>query len=127
VPILFVIRGTIVDAIRAGRTRTRRESPFAMMETALGSWLVAGKLMRICYSVLKATAFCWLLLIAPVPALWPQIWAHWAPVLQGTAAVLVYLAVAMCLVRGLPVIVEFVYAERHAILGRLTPQHSGRP
>jgi CDP-diacylglycerol--glycerol-3-phosphate 3-phosphatidyltransferase len=127
VPILFVIRGTIVDAIRAGRTSTRGESPFAMMETALGRWLVAGQFMRIFYSALKASAFCWLLLIEPIPALWPQFWAQWAPILQGTGAVLVYLAVAVCLARGLPVIVEFAYAERHSLLGRLIPQHSGRP
>jgi CDP-diacylglycerol--glycerol-3-phosphate 3-phosphatidyltransferase len=127
VPLLFVIRGTIVDAIRAGQTSTRRESPFAMMETGIGRWLVAGKFMRIFYSVLKASAFCWLLLIAPIPALWPAFWAQWSGLLQGTGSVLVYLAVAVCLARGLPVIVEFAYAERHAILGRLIPQHSGRP
>lgn len=125
VPLVFVIRGTIVDAIRAGRTSARRESPFAMMETSVGRWLVAGKFMRIFYSVLKATAFCWLLLIAPIPVLWPAVWAHWAQWFQGTGSVLVYLAVAVCLIRGLPVIVEFVYAERHAILGRLMPQQSG--
>lgn len=126
VPLVFVIRGTIVDAIRAGQTSTRRESPFAMMETGVGRWLVAGRFMRIFYSVLKATAFCWLLLIAPIPALWPAFWAQWSQLLQGTGSVLVYLAVAMCLARGLPVIVEFAYSERHAILGRLMPQHSGR-
>jgi CDP-diacylglycerol---glycerol-3-phosphate 3-phosphatidyltransferase len=127
VPLVFVIRGTIVDAIRAGRSSARRESPFAMMETGVGRWLVAGKFMRIFYSVLKATAFCWLLLIAPIPTLWPQFWAQWAEVLHGVGSVLVYLAVAVCLARGLPVIVEFVYAERHQILGRLIPQHFGRP
>jgi hypothetical protein len=31
---------------------------------------------------------------------------------------LVYVATALCVARGLPVVAEFVYAEREAILGR---------
>ncbi len=126
VPIVFVIRGTIVDAIRASQTSHRRQSPFAMMETPLGKWLVAGKFMRIFYAVLKAHAFCWLLLIQPMPALFPQFWAAWGPVMTGIAGGLVYLSVAICLIRGLPVIVEFAYQERHSLLGKLMPQHPGR-
>jgi CDP-diacylglycerol--glycerol-3-phosphate 3-phosphatidyltransferase len=126
VPLVFVIRGTIVDAIRASQTSHRRQSPFAMMETPLGRWLVAGKFMRIFYSVLKAHAFCWLLLILPLPSLAPGFWAAWGPLMSGIGALLVYLSVAICLARGLPVIVEFVYTERHTILGKLRPQPSGR-
>lgn len=126
VPLVFVIRGTIVDAIRASQTTHRQQSPFAMMETPLGRWLVAGKFMRIFYSVLKAHAFCWLLLIHPLPALFPDFWFEWGPMMTATGGFLVYLSVAICLARGLPVIVEFVYAERHSILGKLMPQHPGR-
>jgi CDP-diacylglycerol--glycerol-3-phosphate 3-phosphatidyltransferase len=126
VPLVFVIRGTIVDTIRAGQASARRESPFAMMETPIGKWLVAGKFMRIFYAVLKAHAFCWLLLIQPVPELFPQFWASWAWLLAGIGQILVYLSVAICLARGMPVIIEFIYTERHAILGRLMPQQSPR-
>ncbi len=126
VPLVFVIRGTIVDAIRASQTASRNQSPFAMMESALGRWLVAGKFMRIFYAVLKAHAFCWLLLIQPMPALIAPFWAQWGPLMTGIGDALVYLSVAICLVRGLPVIVEFAYQERHTILGKLMPQHSGR-
>lgn len=124
VPIVFVVRGTIVDAIRASQTSTRHRSPFAMMESPLGKWLVAGRCMRIFYAVLKAHAFCWLLFIAPMPVLFPAFWAQWGPVMSGIGAVLVYFSVVICLVRGMPVIVEFVYQERHSLLGRLGPQHS---
>lgn len=126
VPLVFVIRGTIVDAIRASQTRQRDQSPFAMMETPLGRWLVAGKFMRIFYSVLKAHAFCWLLLIQPIPALFPAFWGAWGGLLGAVGGLLVYLSVALCLVRGLPVIAEFAYTERHTILGRLIPDHPGR-
>jgi CDP-diacylglycerol--glycerol-3-phosphate 3-phosphatidyltransferase len=126
VPLVFVIRGTIVDAIRSSQTLNRQQSPFAMMETAVGKWLVAGKFMRIFYSVLKATAFCWMLLIHPLLALFPQFLLEWSRILIGIGGFLVYLSVAVCLARGLPVIIEFVYAERHSILGKLMPQQSGR-
>jgi CDP-diacylglycerol--glycerol-3-phosphate 3-phosphatidyltransferase len=126
VPLVFVVRGTIVDAIRASQTSHRGQSPFSMMETSLGRWLVAGKFMRIFYSVLKAHAFCWLLLIHPLPSLLPAFWAAWGWLLAGIGGVLVYLSVAICLVRGLPVIAEFAYSERHSILGKLIPQHSQR-
>lgn len=126
VPLVFVIRGVIVDTIRAGQTSARRQSPFAMMETPVGKWLVAGKFMRIFYAVLKAHAFCWLLLIQPMPALLPQFWQTWGWLMAGIGAALVYLAVAVCLARGLPVIIEFIYSERHAILGKLMPEQSSR-
>jgi CDP-diacylglycerol--glycerol-3-phosphate 3-phosphatidyltransferase len=126
VPLVFVVRGTIVDSIRASQTTERGQSPFAMMETPLGRWLVAGKFMRIFYSVLKAHAFCWLLLIAPLPALVPGLWAEWGWLLEAVGAFLVYLSVAICLARGLPVMAEFAYSERHSILGKLMLQNSTR-
>lgn len=126
VPLVFVVRGTIVDSIRASQTTHRGQSPFAMMETPLGRWLVAGKFMRIFYSVLKAHAFCWLLMIQPLPALVPEFWSGWGWLLSGIGAFLVYLSVLICLARGLPVIAEFAYSERHSILGKLMLQDSTR-
>ena len=37
----------------------------------LGKWLVAGRFMRALYAVAKATAFCWLLLLQPLPVVAP--------------------------------------------------------
>jgi CDP-diacylglycerol--glycerol-3-phosphate 3-phosphatidyltransferase len=121
VPIVFVIRGTIVDTIRASHSRRRGESPFAMMETPLGRFIVAGKFMRIFYAVLKATAFCWLLFLQTFAVVLPKAWSAWGGVMDGFGDVLVYLAVLVCVVRGLPVVIEFVYQERDAILGRAGP------
>ncbi|MCC7258636.1 MAG: CDP-alcohol phosphatidyltransferase family protein [Gammaproteobacteria bacterium] len=126
VPIVFVVRGTIVDAIRASQTTSRHRSPFAMMESALGKWLVAGQFMRVFYAVLKAHAFCWLLFIQPMPAMFPGFWSEWGGLLTAVGVVLVDLSVVVCLLRGVPVIVEFAYQERHSLLGRLMPEQPGR-
>lgn len=126
VPLVFVIRGVVVDTIRVSQASSHRQSPFSMMESTLGKRLVAGQFMRIFYAVLKAVTFCWLLLILPLPVAVPQVWVDWAGVMNLLAGVLVYLSVAICLVRGLPVIVEFVYSERHAILGSLLSEGEAR-
>lgn len=127
VPVIFVVRGTIVDAIRASQTRSRRASPFAVMETPLGKWLVAGRFMRAFYAVAKATAFCWLLLLQPLPVAMPALWSAYGGPGEAIGQVLVGIAVFLCLVRGLPVIIEFAYSERRAILGSLLrPESSGR-
>lgn len=126
VPLVFVIRGVIVDTIRATEASGHRQSPFAMMTTPAGKWLVGSKFMRIFYAVLKAVVFCWLLLLYPLPQLVPDLWVEWGGLLQGIGFGLVLAAVALCLVRGLPVISEFVYAERDVILGSLTGEHKPR-
>ena len=66
----------------------------------------------------KAVTFCWLLLIYPLPKLLPELWAQWSVWLQNIGFALVLVAVALCLLRGLPVIIEFIYAERETIIGR---------
>ena len=127
VPIVFVVRGTIVDAIRASQTTSRNASPFALMESPLGKWLVAGRFMRAMYAVSKATAFCWLLLLQPLPVVAPGLWADYGAIAAAIGDGLVLIAVALCLVRGLPVVVEFAYSERRAIFGSLLrPESTGR-
>ncbi|MEO8224798.1 MAG: CDP-alcohol phosphatidyltransferase family protein [Gammaproteobacteria bacterium] len=127
VPLVFVVRGTIVDAIRASQTTDRRGNPFALMETPLGKWLVAGRFMRVLYAVVKATAFCWLLLLQPMPVVAPGLWSEFGNLGNAIGWGLVLISVVLCLARGLPVVVEFVYSERRAILGSLIrPEASGR-
>jgi len=120
VPLLFVIRGVLVDTIRSSQAATHQASPFSMIESPLGRFIVAGRFMRVFYAVVKAHAFCWLLLLLPMPALLPGFWADWGGVLRGIGHVLVGLSVALCVLRALPVIAEFIYTERRSILGRLS-------
>lgn len=118
VPIVFVVRGSIVDGIRAAQVSTMNESPFSMMRSPLGKWLVSGRFMRIFYGAVKGTAFCWILLVAPGPALLPVMWSIWGWLLSGISTVLIYLSVLLCIVRGLPVVIEFISAEKETLFIR---------
>lgn len=120
VPLVFVIRGIIVDTIRASQVTTDGKSPFEMISSGIGQWLVAGKFMRIFYAVLKAHAFCWLLLVRPFPTVIPGLWSEWGWLLAGIGNFLVYLSVMICIARGLPVLAEFIYAERDSLLPKPT-------
>jgi CDP-diacylglycerol--glycerol-3-phosphate 3-phosphatidyltransferase len=116
VPLVFIIRGTIVDTIRANQVTSTEGTPFSMLQSPLGKWLVAGKFMRGFYATLKATTFCWLLLFRALPELWPELFRPWVPVFDTIGAILVYLSVFTCVIRGLPVVWEFVYQERNSFV-----------
>lgn len=120
VPLLFVVRGTIVDTVRANAASSQGESPFAMIRSPIGRFLVAGKFMRIFYASTKGTTFCWMLLIQPVPVVMPGIWADWSWLLLAIGTALVWLSVIQCLLRGLPVVTEFVVDQRESLLGHLS-------
>lgn len=117
VPLLFIARGVVVDTIRASDTATRREAPFALMRTRVGRFIVAGRFVRVLYAVTKAAAFCGLSVIRPFPEALPDVWDRIGSFWTGLTYFFVYLAVALCLARGLPVVAEFVYARRGEILG----------
>lgn len=110
VPIVFIIRGTLVDSIR-GQGLEQGQAPFDIMESNLGRFLVAGSFMRASYAVIKAAAFGWILMYQPLPELYPAFWAIYEEAFVWTGMVLVWLAVAYCLARGLPVIIEFALRE----------------
>jgi CDP-diacylglycerol--glycerol-3-phosphate 3-phosphatidyltransferase len=118
VPLVFIIRGVIVDTIRASNAVAEGMAPFALMRTSLGKFIVAGKFMRILYAVAKAAAFAGLALQEPFPALLPDLWSYLGGLLTGLTYFFVYLSVALCIARGLPVIAEFVRAQKSDILRR---------
>jgi CDP-diacylglycerol---glycerol-3-phosphate 3-phosphatidyltransferase len=120
VPLVFIIRGTIVDTIRSNQVSTAGQAPFSMLQSPLAKWLVAGKFMRGFYAALKATTFCWLLLTRALVALWPGIFGPWSGIFEITGILLVYLSVFTCLARGLPVIWEFLYQERDTLVPKRT-------
>jgi CDP-diacylglycerol--glycerol-3-phosphate 3-phosphatidyltransferase len=118
VPLVFIIRGTIVDTIRSSSAVAQGKAPFALMRSPLGKVLVAGKFVRALYAVVKASAFAGLALQGPGPAVLPELWGYVGWLLTGLTYFFVYFAVVLCIARGLPVIAEFVYARRDDILGR---------
>ncbi len=110
VAIVFITRGLMVDTIRS-HAATQGQSAFGMMRSPLGRYLVAGRFMRGFYGTVKAFAFAWILAFQPVPKLWPAIWHQWAGPAEAVAAFLVYAAVGLCILRGVPVLVEFYLAH----------------
>ena len=100
VPLLFLVRGTFVDAIRShasemGYTAFGEKT---MMQSGLGKFLVASNFSRFSYAVAKALAFC---LVIAAHTSQGERWGVNAP-----AMFLVYFSCAFCLIRGLPVIAE---------------------
>jgi CDP-diacylglycerol--glycerol-3-phosphate 3-phosphatidyltransferase len=112
--VLVSARGILVDGFRAlaferGLTAFGSTS---MMRSRLGALLVSSRLSRGAYGVGKAAAFT-LVILAFAPG--------WHPPLKTALVVLaygcVYATVALCVVRGIPVLVEarrFLAPERAA-------------
>ncbi|HUQ51365.1 MAG TPA: CDP-alcohol phosphatidyltransferase family protein [Gammaproteobacteria bacterium] len=118
VPLVFIIRGVIVDTIRSSNAVAEGVAPFALMRSTLGKFIVAGKFMRILYAVAKAAAFSGLALQHPAPVLLPAFWDYIGWLLTWLTYFFVYLSVVLCIARGLPVIAEFVQSQKHDILRR---------
>lgn len=110
-PLLVVTRGIVVDTLRSlafreGRTAFGEKT---MARSALTEWLTASRFMRGLYGTAKASGFVFLtaLFAAEVPggmdtvarvfASGPLWWLGW---------LLVYLALALTVIRGLPVVFD---------------------
>jgi|YNPNPStandDraft_1061719.scaffolds.fasta_scaffold01370_5 CDP-diacylglycerol--glycerol-3-phosphate 3-phosphatidyltransferase len=110
VPLVVIARGLIVDAIRA-LVLAQGETAFGMMHSRLGRFLVSSRFMRDFYGVTKTCAF---LALAGVHALRRHMaWAGVTPALLGAmfwiypaGYALTVLAVALCLARGIPVLLD---------------------
>jgi CDP-diacylglycerol--glycerol-3-phosphate 3-phosphatidyltransferase len=118
VPLVFIVRGVIVDTIRSSNSVAQGLAPFALMRSKFGKLVVAGKFVRVFYAVVKASAFAGLALQRPFPEFLPTLWSYLGWVLTALTYFFVYLAVLLCLARGLPVIAEFVYSQKNDILRR---------
>lgn len=114
VPLLFIIRGNLVDAIRS-KGATSGTAAFDMMQSSIGHFLVAGRFMRGFYAVLKAVAFGWIFCWQPFPVLAPDFWAVFGGWLTGIGLALAWASAAICVIRGLPVIVEFCVNARPSV------------
>jgi CDP-diacylglycerol--glycerol-3-phosphate 3-phosphatidyltransferase len=119
VAIVFIVRGAIVDTIRHAAV-ARGESAYGMMHSSLGQMLVAGRFMRGLYGAVKAATFAWALLVQPWPQLDPEGWAAWSATAQAVTVALVIASVTLCLLRGLPVVLEFLIDQKVLSRPRLT-------
>jgi CDP-diacylglycerol--glycerol-3-phosphate 3-phosphatidyltransferase len=103
VPIVVVVRGLLVDGARAvafeqGYTAFGTTS---MMQSRIGKLLVSSRASRLAYGLAKALAFS-LMILAFASGLPSGV----QTILLGIALASVYAAVALCIVRGVPVLVE---------------------
>lgn len=106
IPIIVIIRGTLVDTIRSFSLVWGKTS-FGMMQSRWGKWLVGSAPMRTGYAVVKAVAFCALALALGLQGLWhdtPR--ASWAEGVWVLGVVLSWIATALCIIRGVPVLLE---------------------
>jgi CDP-diacylglycerol--glycerol-3-phosphate 3-phosphatidyltransferase len=110
IAIVFITRSFLVDSIRT-QAASEGQTPFGMMRSPIGQFIVAGRFMRLFYGVLKAVAFGFMFLIQPWPALFPEDFAQYQTTINVIKGVLVYTAVAICIARGLPVLIEFTMRE----------------
>lgn len=99
IPLVVIVRGTLTDSIR-GVAAQRGLSAHRMMSSALGKWLVSSPPMRTSYSLVKIVAFLTLA--------W-SLQSRGAPSTQAvyeTGLNAAWLAMALCIIRGLPVLWE---------------------
>lgn len=106
IPIIVIIRGGLVDTIRSF-SLVWGQTSFGMMQTRWGRWLVGSSFMRSLYGVSKAAAFCLLALTLGLKGIWndPEK-AGWADTVWFVAVALSWIATALCIVRGVPVLFE---------------------
>jgi CDP-diacylglycerol--glycerol-3-phosphate 3-phosphatidyltransferase len=109
-PVVFVTRGAFVDSIRSHAVADG-ETPFGMMRGGLARFLVGGRFLRAFYGTLKALTFGLLLFLEPIPELLPDVWNRWSASLETLTWSLVLVTVILCVVRGLPVLWEFIQRE----------------
>ena len=110
IPIICVMRGTIVDSLR-GMQVSEGQAPLKAARTRLGKWLMGSPFMRTSYGLAKLIAFTGLAVAHTMAA-----WAARAAVSQESAQstrtlfnIVSWIAVAFCLTRGLPAIVEALF------------------
>ena len=103
VPIVVAVRGLLVDGARAVAFERGLTAfgPTTMMRSKLGTFLVASRESRSAYGIAKAAAFT-LMIVAYAPAIPDS--AQRAVLV--VALVCVYASVVLCVLRGVPVLLE---------------------
>ena len=101
VPIIVLIRGTTVDAIRAIGMKEEL-SPFDQIQSPLNRFLVSSRFMRALYGFAKgATAALLTLAFALIES-----GSDWSNLVNQVALGFTWFSVFLCLIRGVPVLVE---------------------
>jgi CDP-diacylglycerol--glycerol-3-phosphate 3-phosphatidyltransferase len=107
IPIICVMRGTIVDSLRSVQV-SAGQGPLRSGRTPLAKWLMGSPIMRTSYGAAKLVSFTGLALTHAMaaPASPLAVSAHGVQASTTIFNITSWIAVAFCLVRGLPVVVE---------------------
>jgi CDP-diacylglycerol---glycerol-3-phosphate 3-phosphatidyltransferase len=106
IPLIIIARTTLTDALRSIGVG-QGTAPFAQHRTPLGRFLVGSPFMRTGYAITKVISFCGLALaqaFTGFPA--HSSAARSVPTMMAVLQVTVWVAVAFCVFRGLPVIIS---------------------
>lgn len=103
VPIIVLIRGTAVDAVRSVGMNSGK-SAFEQIQSPLNRFLVGSRFMRAFYGIAKSAAAGFLTLAYALP----PTGGGWFDLVYPIGLVCTWLSVALCLVRGIPVLAEGV-------------------
>lgn len=106
IPIIIVTRGVLIDSLRKPST-VKGKAPLSIMKTEIGKFLVASRTMRCAIGLFKLITFSWVYFLIPAHALWPQTFMSYYLIND----ILVYTTVAICLARGIPVILEAILCK----------------
>jgi phosphatidylglycerophosphate synthase len=101
VPLVVVVRGVFVDALRS-IAPAQGLKPFDLMRSDLGRFLVKSPWLRTPYALVKALAFFFLAVEQGLVTAQHT----FAPTISVVAQILTWTAVGFCLVRGIPVLIE---------------------
>ncbi len=97
---IALTRGFVTDAIRSAAME-KGLTPFGMQRNPICKWITGSKFMRITYAVAKVLAFI-VIIAGQLPML--EVSVAWK--LSEIGYWLAIVAIVLCVVRGLPVIIE---------------------
>ncbi|MCK4489995.1 MAG: CDP-alcohol phosphatidyltransferase family protein [Anaerolineales bacterium] len=101
VPIIVLIRGTSVDAVRSIGMK-KGVSAFEQLQSPINRFLVRSRFMRAMYGTVKAAAAALLTLSYALP---PD-GSGWTSLIYQGAMAFTWISVIVCVVRGVPVLIE---------------------
>lgn len=101
VPVIFLVRSFVVDGVR-GVALSQGKAGFSMMHSFWGRFLVASRFMRASYGLAKGATFACLWLTHALALQDPVYLTSLRPLNQA----LIWLSVGLCVVRGLPVLLD---------------------
>ena len=101
VPIIVIIRGTSVDAIRSVGMKSGW-SPFDQIQSPINKFLVSSRFMRAFYGTVKGAAAALLTLAFALESALPT----WFNLVHTTGLIFTWISVLVCVLRGVPVLID---------------------